>query len=105
MWAYAVNLAVLISINAILAVTLPVVADASGLVPTTFEVHPDRLIIFARAVAFPGALPWMLATMTAAMLASTLIVTYFLEQIASLQKRVHVQAWMLRQVVGTSDSR
>jgi hypothetical protein len=87
----------------IAAVTLPVIADVSGLVPPAFTIEPDRMIVYARAVSFPGWLPWALSAMTAAMIACTLVMTHFLDQIASLQKRVHVQAWMLRQVVGTND--
>ena len=89
---------------AIVAVTLPVVLDMTGIVPSSFEVHPDRLILFAEVASFPSWLPWMLAAMSAGMLSSTLIVIYFLDQIALLQRRVHVQAWMLERVVGTTET-
>jgi hypothetical protein len=89
---------------AVAAIAVPVALDVNGWAPTTFEVHADRLVIFARAAAFPMALPWILTAMTVAMFGSTLVLTYALDQIASLQKRVHVQAWMLRHVVGTPSS-
>jgi hypothetical protein len=86
----------------LLAVLAPYVAELIGLVPPSFLVADDRVVLYARAIslppiATPAALAWASASFT---LFSSLLIGRMRDRLERAEDRLLVSAWYLRQLFG-----